>query len=142
MATTGKNFNQRLAALSEKIEAQHTKSKDALQHAQDALKRSQAAQQHPSISTLNSWKEIALYLDRGVRTVQRWEKELQLPVRRIGSGKRAPVYAIVSELKFWIVTSARTNGLRHREAMPHDSRKGQSAALIVRLNGLVQALAE
>src|SRR5437899_10933756 len=54
---------------------------------------------------LNSWKEIASFLDRGVRTVQRWERELQLPVHRIGKGKRSPVYALVPELKFWIATS-------------------------------------
>jgi len=56
--------------------------------------------------TLNSWKEIASYLDRGVRTVQRWEKNLQLPVRRIGKGKRAPAFAVVSEVKLWMETFA------------------------------------
>ena len=55
---------------------------------------------------LNSWKEIAQYLGRGVRTVQRWERDLQLPVHRIGKGKRSPVYANVRELKFWFHTSA------------------------------------
>ena len=54
---------------------------------------------------LNSWKEIANYLDRGVRTVQRWERDLHLPVHRIGKGKRSPVYAKVSELNFWLSTS-------------------------------------
>lgn len=57
-----------------------------------------------SPGTLNSWKEIASYLDRGVRTVQRWECELRLPVHRIGSGKRSPVYALVPELNFWLRT--------------------------------------
>jgi hypothetical protein len=32
---------------------------------------------------LNSWKEISHYLDRNVRTCQRWEIELGLPVNRI-----------------------------------------------------------
>jgi hypothetical protein len=54
---------------------------------------------------LNSWKEIASFLERGVRTVQRWEHELHLPVHRIGKGKRSPVYAKVEELKFWLITS-------------------------------------
>ena len=54
---------------------------------------------------LNSWKEIASYLDRGVRTVQRWERDLHLPVHRIGKGRRSPVYALVPELKFWLITS-------------------------------------
>lgn len=54
---------------------------------------------------LNSWKEIASYLGRGVRTVQRWELELGLPIHRIGKGKRSPVYATIAELNFWISTS-------------------------------------
>src|SRR5690242_10284183 len=53
---------------------------------------------------LNSWKEIAAYLGRGVRTVQRWEGEQQLPVHRIGKGKRSPVYALIPELRFWLAT--------------------------------------
>lgn len=40
--------------------------------------------------TLNSWKEIAVYLGLGVRTAQRWELQLNLPVHRIGSGSRKP----------------------------------------------------
>lgn len=31
---------------------------------------------------LDSWKEIATYLDKAVRTVQRWEKQEGLPVHR------------------------------------------------------------
>src|SRR5438876_11973284 len=62
-----------------------------------------AARNSPSM--LNSWKEIASYLDRGVRTVQRWERDLQLPVHRIGKGRRSPVYALVPELKVWLITS-------------------------------------
>jgi|SRR5215469_12372760 len=57
-----------------------------------------------STGTLNSWKEIAQYLDRGLRTVQRWEHELGLPVHRIGKGRRSPVFATVSELNFWLST--------------------------------------
>jgi len=33
---------------------------------------------------LNGWKEIALHLGKGTRTVQRWEKLYGLPVHRIG----------------------------------------------------------
>jgi hypothetical protein len=54
---------------------------------------------------LSSWKEIAAYLDRGIRTVQRWEHDLELPVHRIGTGKRSPVFATVSELRFWLATT-------------------------------------
>ena len=34
---------------------------------------------------LDSWKEIAAYLNRGVRTVRRWEREEGLPVHRHAS---------------------------------------------------------
>lgn len=91
---------------------------------------------------MNSWKEIARYLDRGVRTVQRWERELQLPVRRIGNGKRAPVYAVVSELKFWMVTSAGMNAVRDKNPMPHDFNGRKREAQITRLSELAQELAE
>ena len=57
-----------------------------------------------STGTLSSWKEIAQYLDRGVRTIQRWEQGLGLPVHRIGKGKRSPVFATASELNFWLST--------------------------------------
>ena len=42
------------------------------------------------VHILNSWKEIANYLGRGVRTVQRWERDLRLPVHRPKGKDRAP----------------------------------------------------
>jgi Tol biopolymer transport system component len=55
----------------------------------------------PSESRLDSWKEIANYLGRGVRTVQRWEREEGLPVHRLAHEKRGTVYAIREELAAW-----------------------------------------
>lgn len=57
---------------------------------------------HVSNEVLNSWKEIARYLDRGVRTAQRWEAELNLPVRRPRSKGRSPVMALRSEIDLWL----------------------------------------
>ena len=51
---------------------------------------------------LNSWKEIAKYLGRGVRTVQRYERELQLPVRRVGGRSRKSVVALSHDLDTWL----------------------------------------
>ena len=51
---------------------------------------------------LHSWKEIASYLNRGVRTVQRWEAELGMPVRRPRGKGRSAVIAMRSELDQWI----------------------------------------
>ena len=50
---------------------------------------------------LDSWKEIAAYLRREVRTVQRWEKTDGLPVHRLQLNKQGPVYAYKSELDSW-----------------------------------------
>ncbi len=50
---------------------------------------------------LDSWKEIAAYLKKEVRTVQRWEKSLGLPVRRLAQGKLGPVFAYKQELDSW-----------------------------------------
>ncbi|HKW74612.1 MAG TPA: hypothetical protein VJN64_03735 [Terriglobales bacterium] len=50
---------------------------------------------------LDSWKEIASYLKRDVRTVQRWEKREGLPVHRHQHEKLGSVYAFSSELARW-----------------------------------------
>ncbi len=50
---------------------------------------------------LDSWKEIAAYLRRSVRSARRWEKEEGLPVRRHVHRKGDSVYAYRSELDGW-----------------------------------------
>jgi Tol biopolymer transport system component len=50
---------------------------------------------------LESWKEIAAYLNRDVRTVTRWEKSERLPVHRHQHQARSSVYAYPSELDAW-----------------------------------------
>jgi TolB-like protein/Tfp pilus assembly protein PilF len=50
---------------------------------------------------LDSWKEIAAYLGREVRTVQRWEKKEGLPVHRQIHEKLGTVYAYKSEVDAW-----------------------------------------
>jgi adenylate cyclase len=57
---------------------------------------------------LDSWKEIAAYLKRGARTVQRWEREEGLPVHRLQHETLGSVYAYRSELDRW--WAARTPG--------------------------------
>ncbi len=52
---------------------------------------------------LNSWKEIAAYLGRGVRTVQRWEREAGLPIHRPYRRKRTSVLALKREIDAWLV---------------------------------------
>jgi TolB-like protein/Tfp pilus assembly protein PilF len=50
---------------------------------------------------LDSWKEIASYLRRDVRTVQRWEKKEGLPVYRHLHDKLGSIYAYRNELTEW-----------------------------------------
>src|SRR5215469_2820846 len=50
---------------------------------------------------LDSWKEIAAYLNRQVRTLQRWEKLENLPVHRHQHDALGSVYAYKSELDAW-----------------------------------------
>jgi Tol biopolymer transport system component len=50
---------------------------------------------------LNSWKEIADHFHRDVRTVQRWETKLGLPVHRRQHTRRGIVHAYESELDAW-----------------------------------------
>jgi hypothetical protein len=56
----------------------------------------------PERRILNSWKEIATYLGRGVRTVQRWESQLGLPVHRPAGKDHSAVLAFSSELDDWL----------------------------------------
>jgi TolB-like protein/tetratricopeptide (TPR) repeat protein len=78
---------------------------------------------------LHSWKEIASFFCREVRTVQLWEKNEGLPVRRQHHNKLGSVYAYRRELEgWWIARSAlsassgprpapsRANTLQHEDA--------------------------
>jgi len=59
---------------------------------------------------LDSWKQIAAYLGRGVTTVQRWEQEEGLPVHRLLHAKKGSVFAFKSELDAWQMSRAPLSG--------------------------------
>src|SRR6188768_903849 len=67
-------------------------------------------------SRLDSWKEIAAYLKRDIRTVQRWEKLEGLPVRRHQHQKRGSAFAYRDELDGWW----QTRGYEVDDAAPVD----------------------
>jgi DNA-binding beta-propeller fold protein YncE len=50
---------------------------------------------------LDSWKQIAAFLGRDVRTVQRWERLEGLPVHRHLHAERGHVYAFRAEITRW-----------------------------------------
>ena len=51
---------------------------------------------------LQSWKEIAVHLERSERTCRRWETEFQLPIHRMDGSVRGSVFAYRSELDRWM----------------------------------------
>src|SRR5665647_1714113 len=51
---------------------------------------------------LESWKEISAFLGRDVRTCQRWEHEMALPIHRLDGSPRARVFAYKDELSAWL----------------------------------------
>jgi Tol biopolymer transport system component len=56
----------------------------------------------PPEDRLDSWKEIAAYLNRDVTTVQRWEKREGMPVHRHLHDRIGSVYASRAELDAWV----------------------------------------
>ena len=54
-----------------------------------------------SPSEFGSWKEIAAYLNRTVRTAQRWERLEGLPVRRHIHRRASTVFAYKDEINAW-----------------------------------------
>jgi Putative lumazine-binding len=51
--------------------------------------------------TLESWKQIAAYLERSERTVRRWETTEKLPVHRREHEKQDTVFAYKHEIDAW-----------------------------------------
>jgi hypothetical protein len=57
-------------------------------------------------TALTSWKDIARYMGKGVRTVQRWEQEFGLPVRRpTGTDHKSAVLAYRQDIDAWLKSS-------------------------------------
>jgi Tol biopolymer transport system component len=78
---------------------------------------------------LNSWKEIAAYLQRDVTTVQRWERREAMPVHRHLHDRMGSVYAFRAELDDW----ARSRSFRatpdNGADLKQDAEKPESAKL-------------
>jgi hypothetical protein len=64
-----------------------------------------SASLEPEPGRLNGWKEIALHLGKGTRTVQRWEKLYGLPVHRIGREGGEIVFAFRDEIDRWMAAT-------------------------------------
>ena|SRR5215831_1920141 len=71
--------------------------------------------------TFTCWKEIAAYLGKGVRTVQRWERESGLPVRRPNRAAAGIVSVSRSELDRWMARRQRELIGRQKKATVQES---------------------
>ena len=81
---------------------------------------------------LGSWKEIANYLGKGVRTVQRWERQSGLPVHRPSGSRKGVVLAFPAELDKWARGAAAADGLRDHTHL--DRNRALSVELIKQSN--------
>ena len=57
------------------------------------------------LQILSGWKEIANYLGMGIRTVQRYELQLGLPIHRPAGHSRGAVIGVKAEIDGWIHTT-------------------------------------
>lgn len=90
---------------------------------------------------LNSWKEIASYLGRGVRTVQRWEAHLGLPVHRPSGRDHSAVLAFSTELDQWLDSRPLRQGLPLiGESLSSHSSASEIQALLSRAEVLLEKL--
>lgn len=63
--------------------------------------RAQGSRLGVSRAPLGSWKEIASFFDKTIRTVQRWERKENLPIHRHVHHNGSTVYAFETELLAW-----------------------------------------
>ena len=77
------------------------------------------ARQDANGDRLDSWKEIAVYLRRDVKTVQRWERREGLPVHRLHHDKLGSVFAYRGEIDAWVA---------ERHHAPNGNHLGGTAA--------------
>jgi|SRR5215467_1459751 len=76
------------------------------------------------------WKAIAVYLNRSVRCVQRWEREEALPAQRLAHKRQSSVYAYGAELDAWIERRSR------KMITPKPSGSGRRTVVFVSEGGI------
>jgi tetratricopeptide (TPR) repeat protein len=95
----------------------------------------------PPSDRLDSWKEIAAYLHRDVRTVQRWEKTAGLPVHRHATSRLRTAFAYRSELDAWWRSQRVSLEAAELPDDHHGAVRRSLGATAVAVGGLVAALA-
>ena len=92
---------------------------------------------------LDSWKEIAAYLKRDVRTVQRWEKREEMPVHRHLHDRIGSVYASRADLDAWMRSRNLRSGQENEDNAASPGPPGQTPrpAHLLRNWGVMLSLA-
>jgi hypothetical protein len=83
---------------------------------------------------LTSWKEIAAYLGKGVRTVQRWEKDFGLPIRRPQGSDKSAILARTRDLDAWVALRCSTRGLPGNALNGDHRMLGVRSSLVAGIN--------
>ena len=83
---------------------------------------------------LSGWKNIATFLGKGVRTVQRYERLLGLPIRRPAAKPKGSVLATKRELEAWIAASP----IREVFSLPAAGRTTPSRDGLILKDGLAE----
>ena len=99
----------------------------------------------PRPPVLTSWKDIARYMGKGVRTVQRWEQDFGLPVRRPHGSSKKAILARPGDLDAWVALrcSSRPSPLASSPVvgalplLPRDGSRGSLKGLSA-LNAQIQ----
>ncbi len=90
---------------------------------------------------LSSWKDVAAHLGKSVRTVQRWEVELGLPIHRPNKRQQRIILAYPDELKQWVgakLTVAKGDGGNSHQRLEQNTSR--LAAQMRKLQALSEAL--
>jgi TolB-like protein/Tfp pilus assembly protein PilF len=91
---------------------------------------------------LDSWKEIASWLDRSEKTARRWEQREGMPVHRLLHEKRGTIYAYSAELEAWR-QSRKITSSEEEEFEDQAQRCGRTSSESISFdlieNGLTQA---
>lgn len=90
----------------------------------------------PAAKVLTSWKDIANHLGKSVRTAQRWERYLGLPVRRPTRRPWGIVLATVAELDDWVAQQLSVRRDARPAAAEEPRRCSQCEALKARVEFL------
>jgi hypothetical protein len=115
-----------VSGLGKGLRITHRRSK-----AKPVVMRTESEQEMPQVAIISGWKDIANYLGKGVRTVQRYERELGLPVRRPAGRVAGSVIATKAELDCWIAS------VPLREVVPLSQCEQDSSAILMDLRSNV-----